>query len=96
MSADLGRNSKFDFAVMYGESGRYFVANRYKYSDKMFQNICKQECDIKPAVSSLKEAAVRFGFGIDDSGERQNCWWLDFEHDGIEKGYCPVVYCRLP
>lgn len=70
--------SKFDFEVFRGGYDEFAVSKSCTKEEAL--KIYLHEMDIKnECVIGICDAFVRYGFGVDDGGERQNCWWLCYE-----------------
>lgn len=90
-----GTKSKFDYEHFYGYPdycNKCFVINRAKYSIEQARAIFESEYEKPPIV--IKEATVRFGAGIDEDGERQVGWWVDWDANDRAPRRCPVWVMR--
>ena len=83
--------SKFEYGSFVG--GDYdFAVNSEKYSEaeavQIFEEETLNKAGFEKGMYGVHFAYVRWGFGVDDKGDRQVGWWL--EETKRPKGSCKV------
>lgn len=85
-----GKRSKFDYGWFFdGFSYNLFCANKDKYTLEEARALFESE-SCGEVAKEIKTAAVRFGAGVNDDGEKCVGWWMDEQCNGTEKRRCPV------
>lgn len=86
-----GRKSCFDHDWFWGGMAyNMLCVNSDKYTKEQAISIFEQENYNKKAIE-IKRGYVRYGYDVNDDGEKCNNWWLE-EEDGRNR--CPV-WCLM-
>lgn len=84
-----GKKSKFDYLSF---TDGFFAVNKDKYTkEEAVQLFLEETCGI---VHEIITGTVYFGFGVDEDGEKHNCWWLDIDYTGSSARRFPVWVIR--
>ncbi len=75
----MSKKSSFDHAWFWDGMGYGILcANIEKYSKEQARAIFEHESG--STATEIKQGYVRYGYGVNDDGERDNNWWLEEEN----------------
>ena len=82
-----GKKSSFDYGWFWNGMGyNILCVNSDKYSKEQAMAIFACETGTRK-VTEIKQGYVRYGYGVNDDGEKYNGWWLEEENG---RNRCPV------
>ena len=82
----MSKKSSFDHGWFWDGMGYGILcANIEKYSKEQARAIFEHESG--STATEIKQGYVRYGYGVNDDGEKYNGWWLEEENG---RNRCPV------
>lgn len=90
----MSKKSSFDYDWFWDGIGyNILCVNSDKYTKEQARAIFEQENynKINKKVTEINQGYVRYGYGVNDDGEKYNGWWLEEENG---RNRCPV-WCLM-